>query len=421
MQPDARTRQCLFLPQYDNEGELYIGLQEVRPPQHLRLLFQMAAGSADPDLPPVPVQWHYLSGNRWLPLEEEHVLDDTTRGLINTGIITFALPLAQPSTLLPAHLYWLRAAIWRHSASVCDTVAIHTQAVSATRLGPLTAPEYLRQPLPAGSITNLVEPRPEITGIRQPYASYGGRMAEQDSHLYTRVSERLRHKHRALTIWDYEHMVLERFPEVYKVKCLPADPEAPGRVEIVVIPDIRHKRSFNPFEPKAPADLLADIAAYLADYRPVWATVHVKNAQYVPVKVRFAVRFRPGYNEELYKQCLHNELNRFLSPWAYAEGAEIEIGGRIYANSIIHFLGTRPYVDYVSDIRLFRSEDRGNTFQLMPSAAEGYWVQTDKPDGILVAAQQHEIDLITDASYEQHVFSGINYMKIGLDFIVGGD
>ena len=332
------------------------------------------------------------------------------------------MPCPSPAQyLLPAHLYWLRAAIWRHSASVCDTVAIHTQAVSATRLGPLTAPEYLCQPLPAGSITNLVEPCPEITGIRQPYPSYGGRMAEQDSHLYTRVSERLRHKHRALTIWDYEHMVLERFPEVYKVKCLPADPEAPGRVEIVVIPDIRHKQPFNPFEPKAPPDLLADITDYLADYCPVWATVHVKNAQYVPVKVRFAVRFRPGYNEELYKQCLHNELNRFLSPWAYAEGAEIEIGGRIYANSIIHFLGTRPYVDYVSDIRLFRSEDRGNTFQLMPSAAEGYWVQTDKPDGILVAAQQHEIDLITDASYEQHVFSGINYMKIGLDFIVGGD
>jgi hypothetical protein len=185
-----------------------------------------------------------------------------------------------------------------------------------------------------------------------------------------------------------------------------------------VIPDIRHKRPFNPFEPKASADLLADIKAYLADYSPVWASVHVKNAQYIPVKVRFAVRFRAGYNEDLGK--LNNELNRFLSPWAYTEGAEIEIGGRIYANSIINFLDTRPYVEYVSDIRLFRSEDRGNTFPLvMPSDSEGYWVQTDKPDGILVAAPQHEIDLITDVRYEEHDFIGINYMKIGLDFIVG--
>jgi hypothetical protein len=426
MQPDTRTQQYRFFPQYDNEGELYIGLQDVRPPQNLTLLFLLAEGSADPDLTPVPVQWHYLSGNRWLNLDEGNVLQDTTRGLINTGIIEFALAPAQPSTLLPEHLYWLRATIPQHSTSVCDTVAIHTQAVSATFVDQTNAPEHLSRPLPAGSITNLAEPLPEITGIRQPYTSYGGKVAEQDSHLYTRVSERLRHKHRALTIWDYEHMILERFPEVYKAKCLPADPTAhpddPGRVEIVVIPDIRNELPFNPFEPKAPADLLADIAAYLADYSPAWATVHVKNAQYVPVKVRFAVRFHPGYNEGFYQQYMNDELNRFLSPWAYEEGAEIEIGGRIYANVIINFLEERSYVDYVANITLFSSEDHGKTFRpVLPSADEGYWVQTDRPDGILVAAQQHEIDLIAGAGYEEQVFTGINYMKIDLDFIVGGN
>ena len=423
MQPDSRTQRYMFFPQYANEGELYIGLQDVRPPQNLTLLFQMAEGSADPDLPPVPIQWSYLSGNRWLSLEEQgHVLQDTTRGLINTGILAFALPPAQPSTLLPAHLYWLRAAIPQRSASVCDTIAIHTQAVSATFVDEANAPEHLAQPLPPGGITNLAEPRPEITGIRQPYTSYGGKVAEQDRHMYTRVSERLRHKHRALTIWDYEHMILERFPEVYKVKCLPATPEEPGRVEIVVIPDIRQKQPSNPFEPKAPADLLASIADYLADYSPAWSTVHVKNAHYVPVRVRVAVCFQPGYNAGFYTQKLHDELHRFLSPWAYEEGAEIEIGGRIYANVIINFLENRPYVDYVAHIRLSSSEDRGQTFHLVePSASEGYWVQTDRADGILVAAQQHEIDLIPEAGYDAYIFTGIEYMQIGWDFIVGGD
>jgi hypothetical protein len=423
MQPDSQTQRYMFFPQYVNEGELYIGLQNVRPPQNLTLLFQMAEGSADPDLSCVPIQWSYLSGNRWLPLEEQgHVLQDTTRGLINTGILALALPPAQPGTLLPAHLYWLRAAIPQYSASVCDTVAIHPQAVAATFVDQANAPEHLAQPLPPGSITNLAEPRPEITGIRQPYTSYGGKVAEQDRHMYTRVSERLRHKHRALTIWDYEHMVLERFPEVYKVKCLPAPPEDPGRVEVVVIPDIRQKRPSNPFEPRAPSDLLDKIATYLADYSPAWAEVHVKNAHYVPVRVRVAVRFQPGYNAGFYRQTLHDELNRFLSPWAYEEGAEIEIGGRVYANVIVNFLETRPYVDYVAHIRLSRSENRGQTFQpVEPSATEGYWVQTDRPDGILVAAQQHEIDIIPEAGYDAYVFTGIGYMQIGWDFIVGGD
>ena len=119
---------------------------------------------------------------------------------------------------------------------------------------------------------------------------------------------------------------------------------------------------------------------------------------------------------------MNDELNRFLSPWAYEEGAEIEIGGRIYANVIINFLEERSYVDYVANITLFSSEDHGKTFRpVLPSADEGYWVQTDRPDGILVAAQQHEIDLIAGAGYEEQVFTGINYMKIDLDFIVGGN
>jgi diaminopimelate epimerase len=30
----------------------------------------------------------------------------------------------------------------------------------------------------------------------------------------------LRHKNRAITIWDYEHIILQKFPEIHKVKCL---------------------------------------------------------------------------------------------------------------------------------------------------------------------------------------------------------
>jgi len=236
--------------------------------------------------------------------------------------------------------------------------------------------------------------------------------------FYTRISERLRHKQRALTVWDYEHLILNRFPQIYKAKCLPADPEQLGQVEITVIPDIKEKLPFNPFEPKAPSDLLADIQAYLSDKVPAFASLKVKNAHYVPIKVRVAVRFRPGHNEGFYKQLLNEELNRYLSPWAYEEGADIVIGGKIYANSIINFLEERDYIDYVAEIKLFSSED-GATFQYArPSESGDYWVETSQPDGVLVAAQQHEIDIIPEAGYEEESFEGINYMKIELDFIV---
>ena len=37
-------------------------------------------------------------------------------------------------------------------------------------------------------------------------------------HYYTRVSERLRHKNRAIQLWDYEHLILQNFPHLYRVK-----------------------------------------------------------------------------------------------------------------------------------------------------------------------------------------------------------
>jgi hypothetical protein len=419
LRPATTPQPALLLPQFGYEGELYIGLQDVQPPQNLALLFQLAEGSGDPDVEPVPVQWSYLSDNRWVSLDDGNVLQDTTRGLINTGIIVFALEPARPSTLLPPPFYWLRAAIPQHSTSVGDTVAIHTQAVVATFVDQNNAPDHLSRPLPAGTITELAAPLPQIAGVRQPYTSYGGKMAEAEGTFYTRISERLRHKQRALTVWDYEQMILDRFPQLYKAKCLPADPQQPGRVEVVVIPDIRNKLPFNPFEPKAPADLIADIEQFLAAHAPAAATIKVKNAHYVPVKVRFAVRFLPGRNEGYYRQRLNQELNRFLSPWAYEEGADIVIGGRIYANVIINFIEQRPYVDYVAHIKLFSSED-GRTFQLAQSPPnEGYWVETPRPDGILVAARQHEIDLIGKTDYAEEDFTGINYMMIELDFVVG--
>ncbi len=418
VQPQTQTGHYTFLPQFDFEGELFIGIQDLDPPQNLSLLFQMAEGSADPDLEPVPVQWSYLSGDQWLSLDEGCVLQDTTRGLINSGILTFELDPVRPSTVLPPAYTWLRAAIPTNTRSVCDTVAIHTQAVSATFFDQDNAPDHLSHPLPPESISQLDVSLPEVLGIRQPYTSHGGKQSEGDSMFYTRISERLRHKQRALTVWDYEHLILNRFPQIYKAKCLPADPEQLGQVEITVIPDIKEKLPFNPFEPKAPSDLLADIQAYLSDKVPAFASLKVKNAHYVPIKVRVAVRFRPGHNEGFYKQLLNEELNRYLSPWAYEEGADIVIGGKIYANSIINFLEERDYIDYVAEIKLFSSED-GATFQYArPSESGDYWVETSQPDGVLVAAQQHEIDIIPEAGYEEESFEGINYMKIELDFIV---
>jgi hypothetical protein len=384
----------------------------------------MAEGSADPDLTPQRVRWWYLSGNHWIDLEAQdepgNLLADATNGLLNSGIIKFDLPPVESSTLLPTDRYWIRAGIVKNSRSIADTVAISAQAVSATFIDHGNAPDHLNQPLPAESIAGPAEPLPEIQVVHQPYSSLGGKPPEQAGHFYTRVSERLRHKNRALTSWDYERMILEAFPSIYKVKCLPAgvseDPHLADQIQIIVIPDIRGKRPFNPFEPKVPNDTLLEIEQYLLRYSTPLARFEVKNPTYVRLKVRFGVRFRPGYNPGYYAQLLNEELQRFLSPWAYDESAEIAFGGKIYASLIINFIDEQPYVDYVAGIRFFTSIDGKPFKDVKVEKAELEDVSVGAPDAILVSAREHVIDLITEEAYEEKYFTGINYMKIELDF-----
>ncbi len=424
IQPNLSGR-CNFLPLYDNEGELYIGLNNVKPTQQLSMLMQMAEGSANPDLDVEEVEWSYLSGNNWISLhnsnaDQGHIMSDATHGLLDSGIIELQLLPALPNTLLPPQLYWLRAAITKNCNSVCDTVGIHTQAVAATFINQDNSPDHLSQPLPVNSISKTLEPLSDITAIEQPYTSFGGKPVEQDAMFNVRVSERLRHKQRALTTWDYEHLILEKFPQIYKVKCMPQTllkhPDDLGKVEIIVIPDIRKRFPFNPFEPKAPAGLLNEIRDFLGKYTPPFANIMVKNAHYVPVMVRVAVRFMPDCDPEFSKRQLNEDINSFLAPWAYNADSDIVIGGSIYANAIINFIERQDYIDYLAQFYLFSNEEG---VILNEPKDSGYRVQAKQPNSVLVAAHEHQIDLITENRFVNENFTGINYMRIELDFIVG--
>ena len=413
--PDAP----LLLPDYTAAGELYIGLRDWTPPGPLALLLQLAEGTAAADREPATVEWWILDGDGWRSLAG-NILHDGTRGLINSGIVELALPAVRPGTRLPADRVWLRATIARDPESVCDAVAIHPQAVT------LVSQSHDR-PLAPGSVQRLVAQNPRIAAILQPYSSFGGRPPEQFDRFATRVSERLRHKQRALSPWDYERLTLQRFANLHKVKCLTAietqlrtrSTEAPpGLVEVIVVPDIRAQLPADAFAPRAPANLLADIQTYLAERAPANVTVRVRNPQYVAVAVILGVRFAPGVDERFARQRLTDDLNRFLSPWAYDEGAEVIIGGKIYANSLIDFIDRRDYVDFVAEIKLLRSLD-GENFELIPPVAEDYHVATSEPDQVLVAARRHFISVVSELDLQQSLTTGIDFAKIELDFIVG--
>jgi hypothetical protein len=114
-------------------------------------------------------------------------------------------------------------------------VKVITQAALAVFEDNNNDQSHFDSALAAESISKLKTAVAEVSKVQQPFASFDGKHKEIGSEFYTRVSERLRHKGRAITPWDYEHLILERFPSVYKVKCIShTDPNCLCRTGLII-------------------------------------------------------------------------------------------------------------------------------------------------------------------------------------------
>lgn len=394
-----------LLPTYDNAGEFYIGLQGLKPAQNLSLLFQVAEGSADPTVDPknLHLQWQYLSGNDWKTFETT-ALSDATMQLTRSGIIRFAMP--KDATLGDSifgvnDCHWLRASVSEFPQAVCKLISVTAQAARVTFQDQGNSPEVLQAQLPAGSISKLDVPDLAIKKVEQPYPTFGGQAKEVADSYYTRVSERLRHKDRAIAAWDYEHLILEAFPWIYKVKCLnhtrfepqgnhyTYDELAAGHVTIVTIPNLHNHNAIDPLHPYTNVGDLNEIEAFVAKLVSCFVRLHVQNPIFEAVRVQFKVKFFPGIDENFHLKLLNQEIIRYLSPWAFAEGSDVAFGGRVYKSSLIDFVEEQPYVDYVTDFQLSRQTDATT-----PDNSNVEMVEASTAISILVSAPNHDVTAI---------------------------
>lgn len=371
---DRNRTSNTLLPQMDDEGSLYIGIEKLDPPQTLALLIQVAEGSANPEKAKQEVRWSYLSKDNWETIDPDMLLGDGTNGLLTSGIIKFDLPrnISTGNSRMSPDLYWLKASVGKDSDAVCDIVAIRAQAISASFIDAGNDPKFLEKALPKETIAKLVKADAAVKQLEQPYASSEGRPPEKEKAFYTRVSERLRHKNRAITIWDYERLILEKFPKVYKVKCVNHtlfdgsltnySETMPGHVSLVIVANVQNKNAVDPLRPRASLDQLTEIGAFIDTIKPPCAMTHVKNPLYEEIKVDFQVKFHQGIDVGYHLSKLQREIKYFLSPWASNCASDIVFGGKIHKSVILNFVEERSYVDYVTCFKMYHiiAEDPDN-------------------------------------------------------------
>lgn len=387
---------CTLVPIHCRGGELYIGLEGADNLQNVSLLIQVLEGSENKQtatfLGNQGVTWEILCSNHWKALDSTLLLENGTDNFLQTGIVKFKIPkeATNDNTRLPSGKMWVRAKMLKSFDAVCQVVNIHAQVGVAKFTDNKNELSHLDKGLPAETITKLYQRLSTVKKVSQPYNSYGGVPAENDAQYYRRVSERLRHKNRAITMWDYEHIALQEFNELFRVKCLNHTGgesfTAAGHVTLIVIPDTVNKNVFNRFQPRVSTAMLNRIKDFISNLTSLHVKLHVENPDYEEATVSLKVKFQSGLDDTIYKIKLNEDIISFLSPWAVDESLQVDFGRTLNISVLINYIEKLSYVDYLQDVNL--SIDGG-------AAVRDYTPST--PKAIMVSATQHKIstDIIT--------------------------
>jgi|GEM_PF-1864984 len=378
-------------------ANLFLGMSKLMPGDNLSLLFQTSEGSEkESDSRPPKVGWMYLTkDNEWVEFPVQKILRDTTRGLIRSGIIQLAIPneiSSKGNTMLNPGLLWLRASVVETAvdpekvAAFPDLLDIRAQAIEA-RFLPAEGNdlERLESPLPARSVSGLAESSSAIKKAEQPYASFGGRKPENEgsSEYHRRVSERLRHKDRAITAWDYERLLLEQYPLAAIAKCIPhtryedtegfsgATELAPGFVTVAVVPDLVRRPNMVRVEPRFSRGDLEEMRDFLVPKATAFVQtvenkatdkrtdyLQVVNPQYEAVSVAVKVWLVRGTDQNLAKYQLDQALRYFFSPWLSDPEKLPQFGRVVRRSHLIQMIEQLDYVDAIEELVVFHLIDK---------------------------------------------------------------
>lgn len=348
-----------LLPTFDDEGELYIGFEKLTTDASLATLLQVAEGSANPELDKTKVDFAYLADNNWKTFDKQ-TISDGTEDLIHSGIIQTQIPAdaSNENSLLDSGFHWLKLSVKERTAAVCNIVGVHTQAIKAILFDFQNQGIVFEKSLVSNAISKLVESNAAIKKISQPYNSFGGRAVETDANFYVRVSERLRHKQRGISIWDYENLTLEAFPQLYKVKCLNhthlQNEIAPGYVTVVPVANLQNKNATDPLRPFVDIATLEKIKQFLKKQISAHVRLDVRNPKFEQVQFVFDVKFidNPSIDVTYYSNFLNQSIEQFLAPWAYNTAKDIEFGGHLCKSVVLNFVEEQSYVDYVTCFKM---------------------------------------------------------------------
>ncbi len=427
--PSTNAMAVELIPSYDYVGGLFIGIKDVKAPQVISILFEMLDEfTISSEEEPPKIEWKFLANNIWHTIEPESIVRDDTNGFLRTGIIMIAISadINRNNTVLDSSLFWLSVECKGKPEGASNIISVNSQVLKATLVGNENVynSDFLEKGLPVNTIQT---PYKNIKGIRsvlQPLPSFNNKATERKVEFQTRVSERLKHRSRAINCADYERLVLDKFREIERATCLPNmssnNLSSPGNILLVVSP--YSNNVVNAEEPRTSSELLYEIKSYLKQFASPFVNIEVRNPSYERIRVMCSVKFKDSHNRGYYIQKLNEYINDYLSGNMGGNSYGSLVGKVVYCSDITTYLRALPFVETVVEFSIIQAAtDLSGNYVLIDTAEENNekdGLFATKPWSVLIPSKQHQVNVIDDNNEGNAKQAGIDNLLLGNDFII---
>ncbi len=403
---------------YKGEGYIYIELSGVQPNSSITLFFDLLNNNPLDTVKNKNIIYQYKRSDDWMILTEKHIVSDGTNQLTKSGIIELQLPsYAGAYTDNTCELRFVSL----QDAYVYPVIkGIYPNAVIATCTS--EADTVIGKRIEAQRIIKPVIKIPQLKQVLQPAASYGGETPATSELFYTEVSERLRHKDRAVTLWDYEHLILQYFQQVIAVKCTNLDEKfwpLPGKVTVVVLSSKWTNQEHHYFNTTE----LEKMTQFLKKKANSFIRVKVQNPVIEWLLVNCVVEFQADDDRGYYMTELNTVINDYLSPLSNTRTTNSKgIGATVVPIMLMSHIENLPYVKSVKKLDIEHIVEHSFNNFTMNIHEKNEMIRPTKPWSILVPKLDHNIflpDILEKGEFRDQEMQDL---QIGVDFIIiGGD
>jgi hypothetical protein len=437
MYPEQKKELFSLIPTYASDNQLVIGIDNIYLDQELSMYFELEEIKFDQSrFEDYQIKWSYLSSNNWKLFSNKYIKEDSTKNLLQSGIIKLQIPndINNNNSIFNDNLYYLKVELFTNQNFKKALKNIFINGVLVEKVIDINVANEF-QFLPERAIDKTAINIPEIDQILQPYSNFNGSFSETEDNFYTRISEMLRTKNRFVSSRDICQAILNKFPDISYVECMSNGAQKNTINEnediiITVLPKFRKIEDYNSEDlPCVDTDSLHEISEYIKNFIPKKVNIKISNPIFEKIKVNCKVIFQDNRSTQIIKvnsNKLNQDISEFIAPWI-VKGSEygFETLNSINIDDLVNFIQKRPYVKMVNSLSIihiyqeFNKSLGGMKFILFDSAKSSLKIiATSSQNSIFSPVNLHQIIPITQASSKSIKSLGINDLEIGKELII---